>query len=83
MQKTMDQFNWNWPTKINRAQIQNLFRLDFVEQHANIIFISGTGLGKSQHHDLLRDAACLRGHSVLFTGAIDIVNTLAAHHASG
>ena len=31
----------------------------------------------------LGHAACLRGHSVLFTGAIDIVNTLAAHHASG
>ena len=83
VQKTMDQFNWNWPTKINRAQIQNLFRLDFVEQHANIIFISGTGLGKSHIMTALGHAACLRGHSVLFTGAIDIVNTLAAHHASG
>ncbi len=28
-------------------------------------------------------AACLRGHSVLFTGAIDIINSLAAAQASG
>lgn len=81
--KTMDQFDWNWPTKINRAQIQNLFRLDFVGQRANAVFISGTGLGKSHIMTALGLAACLRGHSVLFTGAIDIINTLAAHQGAG
>ena len=45
--KTLDQFDWNWPTKINRLLIQNLFHLDFVKQHANVVFVSGTGLGKS------------------------------------
>ena len=29
--KTLDQFEWNWPSKINRLQIQNLFRLNFIE----------------------------------------------------
>jgi len=82
--KTMDQFDWNWPTKINRAQIQNLFRLDFVAQRANAVFISGTGLGKSHIMSALGLAACVRGYSVLFTGAIDIINTLASHQgASG
>ena len=45
--KTLDQFDWNWPTKINRPQVQNLFHLDFVAKHANVVFISGVGLGKS------------------------------------
>src|ERR1039457_4667050 len=36
--KTLDQFQWNWPKKINRPQIQNLFRLNFVEQKSNAIF---------------------------------------------
>lgn len=81
--KTMDQFDWSWPTKINRAQVQNLFRLDFVPKHGNVILISGTGLGKSHIMTALGLAACLRGHSVLFTGAIDIINTLAAHQANG
>jgi DNA replication protein DnaC len=31
----------------------------------------------------LGHAACLRGHQVLFTGAIEIINTLASAHASG
>ena len=81
--KTLDQFDWNWPTKINRALIQNLFHLDFVAKHANVVFISGTRLGKSHLMTALGHAACLRGHSVLFTGAIDIINSLAAAHAAG
>ena len=81
--KTLDQFDWNWPTKINRLLIQNLFHLDFIDQHANVVFISGTGLGKSHLMTALGYAACLRAHSVLFTGAIEIINTLADAHAAG
>jgi hypothetical protein len=39
--------HWNWPKKISRPQIQNLFRLNFVEQKSNAIFLSGIGLGKT------------------------------------
>jgi len=81
--KTLDQFDWNWPTKINRLLIQNLFHLDFVQKNANVVFISGTGLGKSHLMTALGYAACLRGHSVLFTGAVDIINSMAAAQASG
>ena len=81
--KTLDKFDWNWPAKINRLLIQNLFHLDFVAQHANVVFISTTGLGKSHLMTALGHAACLRGHSVLFTGAIEIINNLAGAHASG
>ncbi len=28
--KTLDQFNWVWPKKINRLQVQQLFRLQFI-----------------------------------------------------
>ena len=81
--KTLDQFDWNWPTKINRLLIQNLFHLDFVKQRGNVVFISNTGLGKSHIMTALGHAACQRGHSVLFTSAVEIINTLAAAQAGG
>jgi DNA replication protein DnaC len=76
--KTLEQFNWTWPRKINRAQVQNLFRLSFLKDQANVIFMGGAGLGKSHLATALAYEGCLAGHTVLFTTAIDIVNTLVA-----
>jgi DNA replication protein DnaC len=81
--KTLDQFDWNWPTKINRPQIQQLFRLHFIEQKANVVLLSGVGLGKTHLALALGHAACLAGHSVLFTTAIDILHTLTAAAGTG
>jgi len=83
VRKTLDQFDWTWPRKINRLQIQNLFRLQFVEQAANVVLIGGVGLGKSHLATALGYTACQHGHSVLFASAIDIINTLTAAQASG
>jgi DNA replication protein DnaC len=80
--KTLDQFDWNWPKKINRTQIQNLFRLAFVPDKGNVVFMGGVGLGKSHFAIALGHAACLAGYSVLFTTAVDIINTLTAAQAA-
>lgn len=81
--KTLDQFRWDWPSRINRLQVQNLFRLDFLHDKANLIFLGGVGLGKTHLATALGYAACLKGHSVLFATAIDIINTLAAAKSAG
>lgn len=81
--KTLDRFQWSWPKKINRPQVQNLFRLDFIEQKANVVFIGGVGLGKTHLATALGYTACLKGYSVLFAGAIDTVNNLAAAKKAG
>ena len=81
--KTIDQFDWSWPKKINRPQIQNLFRLRFIEDKANVMFIANVGLGKTHLSIALGHAACLRGYSVLFTTAVDIINCLSAAQAHG
>jgi DNA replication protein DnaC len=46
--KTLEQFRWDWPTRINRLQVQNHFRLAFIQDKANLIFLGGVGLGKPQ-----------------------------------
>jgi DNA replication protein DnaC len=81
--KTLDDFQWSWPKKINRPQIQNLFRLAFITTQTNVVLIGNVGLGKTHLAIALGHAACLNGHSVLFTTAVDIINTLAAAQSAG
>jgi DNA replication protein DnaC len=80
--KTLEQFNWGWPSKINRAQIQELFRLRFIDQNANVVFIAGVGLGKTHLAVALAHTACLHNVPTLFAQAVDIVNTLSAAQAT-
>jgi DNA replication protein DnaC len=83
VRKTLDDFQWSWPKKINRLQIQNLFRLDFIATCTNVVMIGNVGLGKTHLSIALGHAACASGHSVLFTTAIDIINVLAAAQSAG
>jgi DNA replication protein DnaC len=81
--KTLDQFDFTWPVKINRLAIGNLFRLKFIEDKANILLVGGVGLGKSHLAIALGYAACEAGFRVRFTTAIDVINTLSAAHTTG
>jgi DNA replication protein DnaC len=74
--KTLAGWDWTWPAKLNRMQVEHLFELEFLATHANVVFVGPTGIGKSHLTTALAHAACLRGHRVLFAAAIDIVNRL-------
>ena len=70
--KTLDQFDWSWPKKINRTQVQHLCRLNFLHEHGNVILLGGVGVGKTHLAIALTHAACLQGHTALFTSAVDL-----------
>jgi len=74
--KTLDSFRWDWPKKINRLQIQDLFSLRFLADKANVLLLGLVGLGKTHLATALGHAACQQGHNVLFANAIDVINTL-------
>ena len=80
--KTLEQFDWAWPKKINRAQVQDLFRLRFIEQNTNVVFIGGVGLGKTHFALALAHSACLHNVPTLFASAVEIVNTLSTAQAT-
>jgi len=81
--KTLEQFRWDWPTRLNRLQVQHHFHLEFIKAKANLIFLGGVGLGKTHLATALGYAACLQGYAVLFASAIDVINTLAAAKNTG
>jgi DNA replication protein DnaC len=81
--KTLDQFDWEWPDKINRLQVQNLCRLKFMETHTNIILLGTTGLGKSHLAAAIGLKACQKRITTLFTTAVDVINDLTAAQEMG
>jgi DNA replication protein DnaC len=81
--KTLEQFRWDWPTRINRLQVQNHFHLEFIKAKANLIFLGGVGLGKTHLATAVGYTACLQGYTVLFASAIEVINTLSAAKSAG
>jgi DNA replication protein DnaC len=79
--KSLDQFQWSHPTKINRQQIENLFHLNFLERKENVVFLSSPGMGKTHLAISLANKACQKGYSVLFASAVEIINQLSAARA--
>ena len=81
--KSLAQYDFSWPEKINEMQVRDLFRLQFLKQKENIMFMSTVGLGKSHLATALGHQACLQGNSVLFVNAIDAINDLIVAKKAG
>ncbi len=81
--KTLAQFNWQWPKTVNEMAVKHLFRLLFVKDKANVVFLGGVGMGKTHLSIALGYQACLHNYSVLFTTAVEAINNLAAAQKVG
>ena len=81
--KSLQQFDFTWPAKINRPQIQNLFRLKFMEDKGSVVFLGNVGVGKTHLATALGYSACLAGHRVLYSTAAGIINNLSAAANAG
>jgi DNA replication protein DnaC len=69
-------FDWSWPRKIDRDLIEELFTLDFIDEAENLLLIGPNGVGKSMLAQNLAHQALLKGHTVLFTSASDLLSDL-------
>jgi len=45
--KPLADFEWNWPTKIDRDVIERALTLDFLQQARNLVLVGRNGLGKT------------------------------------
>ena len=80
---TLAPCRWDWPTRINRLQVQNPFHLEGLKDKAPLIWLGGGGLGHTHLATALGSAAGLQGYSVLFPRALDGINTLTAAKRAG
>lgn len=62
----MANFDWDWPKKIDRGQIEELFTLDFLAERANVVMVGSAGIGKTMIAKNLVDHASRRGQAALF-----------------
>lgn len=76
--KTLEAFDWSWPKAVNELEVRDLFRLRFVKEHENVIFLGGCGMGKSHLAIALGHEACIQGYHVLFISAAELINHLLA-----
>ena len=79
--KAMADFDWQWPKKIDREAVEDLFRLEFVAEAANVILAGPNGVGKTMIAKNLAHHALLRGYTVRFTTASDMLHDLAAERS--
>jgi DNA replication protein DnaC len=79
----MADFEWTWPRKIDRELVEDLFRLEFLEEGANVVLVGPNGAGKTMIAQNLAHQAVLRGFTVRFTLASGMLNDLVAQDGAG
>jgi len=74
--KAMADFDWSWPTLIERDVIERALTLDFVPEARNLVLVGRNGLGKTMIAQNICHSAVLAGHSVLFRSAAALLEEL-------
>ena len=79
----LDGFNFALRPQLEARVVKELLNCRFVEENRNIICVGKPGLGKTRIAKALAHAACLRGYSVLFVIAIEMLDDLHVSLADG
>jgi len=74
--KPMADFDWAWPTKIDRDIVERALTLDFLQEGRNLVLVGRNGLGKTMIAQNICHTAILAGSSVLFRSAPALLEEL-------
>jgi DNA replication protein DnaC len=75
---SMADFDWAWPTRIDREAVETALKLDFVDTRRNLVLVAPQGLGKTMIAQNIAHQAVLKGHTALFTTASQLLLDLGA-----
>ncbi len=75
--KTLDGFDFTATPSLNKREVVELARCEWIDRRENIIFLGNPGTGKTHLSIGLGMAACQRGIAVRFFTAAGLVNALA------
>lgn len=78
---SIEEFDFSFNPKIPAAQIRDLATLRFVDAGESVILHGPVGVGKTMIAQALGQAACRRGHNVIFTKTSRLLSDLAGGHA--
>jgi len=76
--KPLCDFDWAWPKRCDRAAIEALMALEFLDEKANVVLVGPNGVGKSTLAQNIAHQALIAGHTVLFTSAGQLLGDLCA-----
>jgi DNA replication protein DnaC len=71
--KPMADFDWEWPTKLDRGTVERVLTMNFMDRAENVILVASQGLGKTMLAKNLVHAAAQRGANAVFTTASDLL----------
>jgi DNA replication protein DnaC len=80
--KPIDEFDWNWPTQIDRHVLERALSGELVRQRENLVLVAAQGLGKTMLARNIAHAAVLQGHSALFIEASRLLLDLGAQDSA-
>jgi DNA replication protein DnaC len=80
--KPIADFDWNWPSAIDRPLVESLLTLDFVDGARNVVLVAPGGLGKTMIAQNIAHRAVLAGRSVLFISAAQLLLDLGAQEST-
>jgi DNA replication protein DnaC len=80
--KPLADYDWAWPTKIDRPLVEDLFRLDWLSPASNVVLVGPNGVGKTLLAKNLAYQALLTGITVRFLTASQLLNSLAEANGS-
>lgn len=76
--KSLLDYDWHWPRSIERAALEELMTLAFLQEASNVVLVGPNGVGKTMCACNLGYQAVLAGHTVLFITAGALLGELAA-----